>query len=173
MREKRNRLKCLLVGLVTIVAVMVLWIPQPGITNAATPGKTMPGKMVFDDPENGNSPYAGDYGKVNFDHAQHVNAKPASGSGTKESCVTCHHTNSKKLTEAVEEDVPKCTACHTDTEGPSPLEGTNEDKKFKGLTAITAEDAFHGKGSNVGCIGCHQNLSQKPSSCKECHTKEE
>ncbi|MCS6886227.1 MAG: cytochrome c3 family protein [Acidobacteriota bacterium] len=135
----------------------------------ATIGQTMPGKMVFDDPENHNSPYAGDYGKVDFDHDQHVKARPASGGGEKESCVTCHHTNSSKLTEALEEEVPKCTACHTDTEGPSPLEGTNESKKFKGLTAIIAEEAFHGKGSNVGCIGCHQTLDQSPKSCKECH----
>ncbi len=53
--------------------------------------QTLPGKMVFDDEEKKFTIYAGDKGKSAFDHEQHV---------AKDSCLTCHHTNSEKLTKS-------------------------------------------------------------------------
>ncbi|MCS7080581.1 MAG: cytochrome c family protein [Chloracidobacterium sp.] len=145
----------------------------------------MPGKMVFDNTESDPpfSKYAGyrdDKGKAPFDHQQHVDYKGST-------CVVCHHTNSKTL--AVKEDgaasepVMKCTVCHTDENmKPSPVEGTNEDHKFKGVPAIEAMEAYHGvdnsknPASEAGCITCHKRLAKEfPKagqviSCNSCHT---
>ncbi|MBL8152068.1 MAG: cytochrome c3 family protein [Blastocatellia bacterium] len=175
MRDKTNKLiKGLLVGTFVLAATLAFWVPEPG---AAAMSKTMPGKMVLDDPDKQVTEFAGDYGKVPFDHQQHVDAKPVSGQGAKESCVTCHHTNTKKLTEAVEEDVLKCTVCHKGEETTNEIDGTNEDKKFKGLKSVNSEEAYHGNKkqvdhpntANAGCIACHNTMDQKPKSCKECH----
>lgn len=132
--------------------------------------RTMPGKMVLDDEDAGVTMYAGDKGKVDFDHDQHA---------ALDTCVTCHHTNTNKLTKAVEEDVMKCAVCHKDEETECETEGTNEDRKFKGKTAISSEDAFHGTGSPdrlAGCIDCHKARKDKPKAqaftkCAECHKK--
>lgn len=146
---------------------------------------TMPGKMVFDNTESDPpfSKYAGyrdDKGKAPFDHQQHIDYKGST-------CVVCHHTNSKTL--AVKENgeasepVMKCTVCHTDENmRPSPVEGTNEDHKFKGVPAIEAMEAYHGVDNSknpageAGCITCHKALAKefpkagKVTSCSSCHT---
>lgn len=133
--------------------------------------KTMPGKMVLDDPVKKVSECAGKRGKCDFDHDQHA---------ALDSCVTCHHTNSEKLTKAVEEDVQKCSVCHKcDEEAECTIEGTNEKKKFKGLTAPDSQTAYHGNGkagSLVGCVDCHKARKDKPKAqaftkCDECHKK--
>lgn len=131
--------------------------------------RTMPGKLTLDDPDKGVTEFAGDKGKVPFDHDQHA---------ALDTCVTCHHTNSKKLTKAVEEDVQKCVLCHKDEEKPCEFEGTNEDAKFKGKDAPDSQTAYHGKGSGlVGCIDCHKTRKDKfPKAaavikCAECHVK--
>jgi len=124
--------------------------------------QSLPGKMVFDDEEKKFTIYAGDKGKSAFDHEQHV---------AKDSCVTCHHTNSEKLTKALEKPVMKCSACHKADDGVCADEGTREGKTFKGKTAIKSKEAFHGNGSLVGCIGCHKERGQNPSECTDCHIK--
>ncbi|MEW6730623.1 MAG: cytochrome c3 family protein [Acidobacteriota bacterium] len=168
MQEKQKKIiKGILVMAFAISAVLAFWVPEPGAV--AKPSKTMPGKLMLDDPENKMTQFAGDFGKAPFDHDQHVKAKPVSGEGTQEKCVTCHHTNTTKLTEAVEEEVQKCGVCHKAEETTNEIEGTHEEKKFKGKTAINSEEAFHGKDSDVGCIGCHKKIGQEPTKCKECH----
>lgn len=132
-----------------------------GVAVGAQEKQTLPGKLVLDDPEKKMSEFAGDRGKTPFDHEQHVG---------KDTCVTCHHTNSEKLTKAMEEAVPKCTACHKADDGPAPIEGTREGMTFKGKTAINAKDAYHGNDSIVGCIGCHKERSISPTRCAECHS---
>ncbi|MBL8151907.1 MAG: cytochrome c3 family protein, partial [Blastocatellia bacterium] len=127
---KKKLAKSLSVLIFLLVSMLAFWVPQP---SAVTTSKTMPGKMVLDDPDRQVTKFAGNQGKVRFDHQQHVDAKPVSGQGAKESCVTCHHTNSKTLTEAVKEEVLKCTECHKDKEATNEIDGTNEDKKFKDL----------------------------------------
>ncbi|MDQ3010200.1 MAG: cytochrome c family protein [Acidobacteriota bacterium] len=128
--------------------------------------QTLPGKLVFDDPGK-RTEYASDKGKTDFDHAQHA---------AKDSCVICHHTNTEKLTAAVEQAVQKCTACHKQEETVCQTEGSREGKMFKGKKAMSAEDAFHGGArpgpySLVGCIGCHQERDIKPKTCTTCHQK--
>ncbi|MBX7223954.1 MAG: cytochrome c family protein [Blastocatellia bacterium] len=134
--------------------------------------RKMPGKMVLDDPDNKVTENAGDKGKTPFDHDQHV---------ALDTCVTCHHTNTKKLTKAVEEDVLKCGACHKAEESTCELEGTNEDRKFKGKTALDSQTAFHGKSEAggdrlAGCIDCHKARAEKfpkakaVTTCKQCHS---
>jgi hypothetical protein len=164
MREKsKRRIKVLFVFAFSILAAVTFLTPESG--KAAEPGKTMPVQMVLDDVDKKMTENAGDYGKVPFDHDQHV---------AKDSCVTCHHTNSKKLTVAMEEEVSKCAVCHAkDDSKVNEIEGTNEDKKFKGVEAMNSKDAFHGDGSIAGCIGCHKERDIKPVSCKVCHTGEE
>jgi|GEM_PF-275419 len=126
--------------------------------------QTLPGKMVFDnpDPKNKYTIYAGDKGKVDFDHEQHAK---------KDTCVTCHHTNSEKLTRAIEQPVMKCTTCHKAKEEVNQLEGSREGVPFKGRSASSSKDAFHGDKSLVGCIGCHKAREQEPSGCTTCHLK--
>lgn len=167
MKEKNQKMvKGLLVIAFTLVAMLAFWIPQSGA--AVKPGsKTMPTKMVLDDPEAKVSEFAGDKGKTPFDHDQHV---------AKDSCVTCHHTNTKKLTKAVEEEVRKCTECHKADDSVTDLEGTNEDFKFKGKNALNSKDAYHGSGNETndntklaGCITCHKARDQKPIGCNDCH----
>jgi hypothetical protein len=128
--------------------------------------QTLPGKMFFDDPGN-YTEYAGDKGKTDFDHAQHV---------AKDACVVCHHTNLEKLTAALEEPVAKCTACHKQDETECQIEGSREGKTFKGKKAMNAKDAFHGGAipgpySLVGCIGCHQERDIRTKTCTTCHQK--
>ncbi len=129
--------------------------------------QTLPGKMVFDDLEKKFTIYAGDKGKAPFDHAQHVRVK-------EDKCVTCHHTNSTKLTEAMEEPVAKCSVCHKLEETVSQVEGTREGQTFKGKKSMNSEDAFHGgpRGSEtiVGCIGCHKERDIQPKTCNRCHS---
>lgn len=126
--------------------------------------QALPLLLVLDDLENKNTRFSGDYGKAPFDHDQHV---------AKDSCVTCHHTNSSKLSSAMEEPVLKCGECHQDEDRTNDIEGTNETKKFKGAKAINSKEAFHGKGSLVGCMGCHDKKKIEPfgNQCSACHTK--
>lgn len=139
--------------------------------------QTLPGKMVFDDKENKFTIFAGDEGKSPFDHAQHVKAE-------KDSCVICHHTNSETLTKALEKPVAKCSACHKAEDETCAVEGTREGQVFKGKTAMKSKEAFHGRKSLIGCIGCHkqrneENREQIESKrqralivgCDECHKK--
>ncbi len=147
-------------------------------------GTKMPGKMVFDNTESDPpfSKYAGykdDKGKAPFDHQQHVDYQGST-------CVVCHHTNSKTLVAVdgvASEPVMKCTVCHTDEDlKPSPVEGTHEDYKFKGVPAVEAITAYHGEesstssASEAGCITCHKRLERefpkagKVVSCNSCHT---
>src|SRR2546430_11579667 len=79
--------------------------------------QAVPSKMVFDDPERKFTIYAGDKGKASFDHQQHA---------AKDSCVTCHHTNSEKLTKALEQPVIKCATCHKAEEEVCAVEGSRE-----------------------------------------------
>ncbi len=131
--------------------------------------QTLPGKMVFDDPGRKFTAFAGDKGKAPFDHAQHARVKG-------DTCGLCHHTNSEKLTEKMEEPVPKCAACHKAEESVSELEGTRAGKTFKGKKAMNSEDAFHGgpRGEEtiVGCIGCHKERNIDPKRCNNCHIGE-
>lgn len=146
--------------------------------------KKLPGKLVFDyDEEPKNSKYAGYNGGkpyAPFDHAQHVKYDGST-------CVTCHHTNSMKLSAATGESsefVMKCTNCHNDKTGektPSPFEGTHETLKFKGKPSPEAQIAYHGEdgaASDAGCITCHKKLqakfekAAKTVSCDRCHTGE-
>lgn len=131
---------------------------------ATRSSQVLPGILVLDDTEKPNSIFAGDKGKTPFDHNQHISKRADI------SCVTCHHTNSKNLTVALEDNVAKCSTCHLADDSPCQIEGTNEDKKFKGKTAINAKDAYHGNDNLVGCIGCHQERKIEPTSCKSCHT---
>ena len=166
MEEKRKRTaKGAMVMIFTIVALLAFWMPQMGASVKPT-SKTMPTKMTLDDPDKKVSAFAGDKGKAPFDHDQHV---------AKDTCVTCHHTNTTKLTKAVEEEVRKCSECHKADDGTNDLEGTNEDNKFKGKSAVNSKDAYHGTGSDnknmalAGCINCHKVRSQKPTGCNDCH----
>ena len=142
-----------------LLAMVTLCLPSSEI--AAKAEKLMPDLIKLDDYDKKNTVYAGDRGIAYFDHNQHVAA---------DKCVTCHHTNSKSLTKAVEEPVLKCIACHKKVFTTNEIEGTNEDKKFKGLMAFNSEQAFHGWQSEIGCIGCHTVRKIKPTYCYDCHT---
>lgn len=133
-----------------------------GITTRSS--QTLPGVLVLDDPETANSKFAGDKGKTPFDHNQHISQRAAI------SCVTCHHTNSNNLTVALEEQVAKCSTCHLAEDSTCQVEGTNEDKKFKGKNAINSKEAYHGNDNLVGCIGCHKTRNIEPIGCNSCHT---
>src|SRR5262249_10340522 len=140
--------------------------PTPAPTPTPTPTPTgpkqnLPGKMVFDDLARKFTIYAGEKGKASFDHDQHVR---------KDSCATCHHTNSDKLTRALEQSVSKCSTCHKAEDSDCTVEGLRGDKKFIGKLAIKSEDAFHGRGSQIGCIGCHTTRGQYPIKCGDCHS---
>ena len=166
MEEKRKRIiQGVLVAIFACIALVTLIYPQLGV--AAHPvNKTMPTKLMLDDPDAKHSDFAGDKGKTPFDHDQHV---------AKDSCVTCHHTNTKNLTKAIEEEVRKCTECHKAEDGNTELEGTNEDQKFKGKSAINSKDAYHGTGTDnknqalAGCITCHKVRNIPPLGCNDCH----
>src|SRR5438876_615243 len=102
MKEKQRSItKGVLVIAFAIIALLTFWMPK--LSAVTKPSKTMPGKIMLDDPDNKNTMFAGPKGKAPFDHDQHV---------AKDSCVTCHHTNSKSLTKAVEEVVRRCDECH-------------------------------------------------------------
>src|SRR5262249_22864516 len=119
--------------------------PEAGAENLKKP--PLPGKMVLDDPKNHNTESAGIQGTAPFDHERHA---------AKDTCVTCHHKNSDKLTSAMEEEVKKCGACHT-------KEGTDGVSKSK--------EAFHGRGTLIGCEGCHKSREIEPIGCDSCHHK--
>jgi hypothetical protein len=147
MREKtRRKIKLAFVFGFVILATFTLFKPEAGAENVKK--QPLPGKMVLDDPDNNNTENAGTQGKTPFDHEQHV---------AKDKCVTCHHTNSEKLTSAMEEEVKKCGACHT-------KEGTEK--------VINSKKAFHGKGTLIGCEGCHEDRSIEPMGCGSCHHKD-
>jgi len=132
-----------------------------GNKGGAQEKQKLPGKMVLDDPGQKMTIFAGDKGKTPFDHEQH---------SAKDSCVTCHHTNTEKLTKAIEQPVQKCATCHKADEEVCTVEGTREGKTFKGKTALSSKEAFHGKDSLVGCIGCHNARNQEPKKCNDCHS---
>lgn len=165
--KSMNKIRYIKGVLVMLFAITALLAFLPDAGKAFKPSKTMPKLLVLDDPANKVSEYAGDKGKTPFDHEQHIKYSQYQ---PQDKCVVCHHTNSKNLTEAVEEDVLKCSVCHKGEETTNEIEGTNEDKKFKGLAAINAEDAYHGNDSVIGCIGCHKERDIEPKGCKECHT---
>jgi hypothetical protein len=142
--------------------VIVLCLLVVASTSAYQSKQTLPGKMVFDDPAHNFTVNAGDKGVAPFDHAPHA---------AKDTCVTCHHTNSEKLTSALEQPVMRCAVCHKAKEETCSVEGSREGKTFKGRMAAKSEDAFHGKDSIVGCIGCHKERDQIPKACATCHVK--
>lgn len=120
----------------------------------------LPGKMVFDDPDSTppRSPFASDKGKTPFDHGQHV---AYDGS----TCVTCHHTNSAKLTQALEEPVQTCTTCHKEE---SEVCVVPPYTKEQNKTATDWVSAFHGPTKDTstsagaaGCMSCHRQLKEK------------
>jgi hypothetical protein len=153
----------LLLVLTYMLAVPLLFTSAARLETAASSAQekqSLPGKMVLDDPEHKMTVNAGDKGKTPFDHAQH---------SAKDKCVTCHHTNTEKLTSAIEQPVMKCAVCHKKDESTCQVEGTREGKTFKGKTAQSSEEAFHGKESLVGCIGCHKQKEQNPRTCTQCH----
>jgi hypothetical protein len=163
--EKRKQLiKWMITGSFLMLWALTCWLPS---TSAAKPAQTMPKMIVLDDTEKKNSQYAGfesDKGKTPFDHDQHV-AKETS-------CAICHHTNSTKLTEKLEEEVLKCSVCHTaEDDIETKAESLNPDERFKkGTKARNIKSAFHGDGSIVGCIGCHRERDKNPTGCNDCHT---
>jgi hypothetical protein len=152
------------------VSFFLLWALTcwlPGAT-AARPAQAMPKVIVLDDKENHNSKYAGfkgNQGKAPFDHEQHVDKE--------KSCAICHHTNSDKLTTKLEEEVLKCSVCHTDAdEVETTVASLNADERYKkGTPARNIKLAFHGDGGIAGCIDCHREREVKPIGCDDCHTK--
>ncbi len=133
-------------------------------------------KFYLDDPDAKRSSAAGSKGKTPFGHERH--AFPSKyGDKYKDSCVICHHTNTKNLTKAMEEAVRRCDECHKADDSTCELEGTYEDNKFKGKNAINAKDAYHGTGDAskigtklAGCITCHKDERNIfPQGCTECH----
>ncbi|MEW6737261.1 MAG: cytochrome c3 family protein [Acidobacteriota bacterium] len=173
--NRQKIVKWTLVIVFAVVSLATFAVPWPELAKAAKPGKTMPGLLVLDDEEKKVSEFAGSKGKTPFDHDQHIAYNSYS---PQDGCVVCHHTNSKNLTKAVEEEVQKCTVCHKGAETDCEIEGTNEDKKFKGKKSPSAEDAYHGKNSAgensvIGCIGCHKERNIEPSGCSTCHNGED
>lgn len=165
MTKKIKNVKFGVIIAFSFLFILLFVLPNINLSLTKAFSREMPSILILDDQEGENSQFAGDKGKTPFDHDQHISTR------AKTTCVTCHHTNSNKLSIAVEEDVPKCTSCHTDSETPSKSKGTNENKDFLGKMAITAEEAFHGRDSDIGCIGCHTNRKIDPLSCNGCHTK--
>ena len=169
------------VALLFLLVITLLSAPRlkdaPADTMSGSQKQTLPDKMVFDDKKNKFTMYAGDEGLSPFDHAQHVKAE-------KDSCVICHHTNSEKLTKAIEKPVMKCCTCHKADEQVCTDEGTREGQTFKGKSALNSKEAFHGKNSLVGCIGCHKQRNEEnaeqikkdpnlklKTGCETCHQK--
>ncbi len=131
-----------------------------------TNNRLLPDILVLDDPQTANSVFAGDKGKVPFNHNQHISQR------ANITCITCHHTNSNNLTSKLEEPVTKCTNCHLVDDSICQIEGTNEIKNFKGKTALNAKDAYHGTWTqnSTGCLDCHKTRDIAPVGCNECHT---
>jgi len=144
------------------LTILVLYLLALSLSISLQSKQTLPGKMVFDDPARPFTMYAGDKGQSPFDHEKHA---------AKDSCVTCHHTNLEKLTKALEQPVMKCATCHKDEKETCAVEGSREGQTFKGKTASASKDAFHGKESPIGCIGCHVKRDQEPQECTTCHIK--
>src|SRR5687767_11326033 len=96
--RQMQRIKLVLAAFFGFIFAFSLIITDGG--SIAKSGKDMPAFIVFDDPEKGVTKHAeGKKPKAPFDHDQHV---------AKDSCVTCHHTNSPTLSITSDEDVPKC-----------------------------------------------------------------
>jgi Class III cytochrome C family len=167
-RDKKNIAKIACSLAFIVLAIVSFWSQQSKVS--AKPKQELPKLMILDDPDKKKTEFAGDKGKTPFDHDQHI---AYSSWQPQDKCVVCHHTNTNKLTEAIEEEVLKCGVCHKLEETTCEIEGTNEDKKFKGLKSINSEEAFHGKDSLIGCIGCHKERSKEPVGCKECHNGED
>lgn len=133
-------------------------------------------KMILDDPEKKRSSAAGDKGITYFNHEHH--AFPKRHPQYKDSCIVCHHTNSKNLTKAMEEGVRRCDDCHKTDDSTCEFEGTNDERKFKGLNALNAKDAYHGTDRDdpnfklAGCINCHKERDIFPVGCNECHSSD-
>lgn len=134
-------------------------------------------KIILDDPDKKRSSAAGDKGITYFNHEHH--AFPKRYAKYKDSCVICHHTNTKSLTKAMEEGVRRCDDCHKTDDSTCEFEGTNEDVKFKGKNALNAKDAYHGTGDEskpnsklAGCITCHKDRDIFPTGCNECHSSD-
>ncbi|MBI4854420.1 MAG: cytochrome c3 family protein [Acidobacteria bacterium] len=165
MTNKIKNIKFSIIILFSFLFIILFILPNINLSLTKAFSKVMPSIIILDDPDNKNSPYAkGEKPKAPFDHDQHISTRANT------TCVTCHHTNSNDLSIAIEEDVPKCTTCHTDEETTCKIKGTNAGKDFSGKTAIEAEKAFHGRGSDIGCIGCHDNRGIEPKGCLACHT---
>jgi hypothetical protein len=167
MTNKIKNIKLILATIFSFLFVISFVLPNTKLNLVRAFSRAMPSILILDDSDSGNSPFAGDKGKTPFDHDQHISTRANT------TCVTCHHTNSNDLSVAIEEDVPKCTSCHTKDSSPSTSKGTNQNKDFLGKIAISSEEAFHGKGSDIGCIGCHDNRGIEPRTCKDCHSGED
>ena len=169
--NRKNFIKWTSTTIFFIIFTLSLFAPSPGAAENAK--QAMPSVIVFDtyheEETKRITKFAGyidndKWGKAPFDHDQHV---------ALDSCVTCHHTNSKNLTKAMEENVPKCGDCHKESDEECTIEGTNEDKKFMGKSAVESKKAFHGDTSEAGCIGCHKQRDKEPTGCSSCHTKQD
>lgn len=163
MTKKINKVKFGVIIAFSFLFVLLFVLPNINLSLIKAFSREMPSILILDD----KTEFAGDKGKTPFDHDQHISTRANT------TCVTCHHTNSNKLSIAIEEDVPKCNSCHKDSETPSTFKGTNESKDFLGKMAMTSEEAFHGRGSDIGCIGCHSNRGIEPIGCGDCHTKKD
>src|SRR5688572_29695686 len=110
-RQKKILKGALVITFVTL-ALFGLFGQQLGA--AAKPfSKAIPAILVMDDPDKKVSEFAGDYGKVPFDHVQHENYKEHS---PQDKCIVCHHTNKETLVRNADgtasEETDKCSKCH-------------------------------------------------------------
>lgn len=188
-RKKKLSKRIIIVSLVvTYLCVAVIW-SVAAIGQDTQGSKTLPKEgdpknpsfIVLDDSESNpkRSKYAGtdrDQGKTPFDHDQHISIRASKTANS--TCVTCHHTNSKKLTINMEESVRRCDECHKAEDSTCKLEGFNEDIKFNGKIAKWAKDAYHGTGDEnkpnsklAGCITCHDKYKVEVT-CGQCHVKD-
>lgn len=167
MTNKIKKIKFMLITIFSCLFMICFVLPNINLSLTKAFSRVMPSILVLDnsdDPKNKNSSFAGDRGKTPFDHDQHISTR------AKTTCVTCHHTNSNSLSVAIEEDVPKCTTCHIENDSTCEIKGSNDSKNFTGLVAVSTQSAFHGKTSDIGCIGCHENRGIDPRRCDDCHT---
>jgi Class III cytochrome C family len=165
MTKKIKKIKFMFITIFSCLFIISFILPNINLSLTKAFSLVMPSILVLDDPDNGNSKFAGGRGKTPFDHDQHISTRANT------TCVTCHHTNSNSLSIAIEEEVPKCTTCHIEDESTCQIKGTNETKNFVGETAISTKKAFHGDTSEIGCIGCHEKRNIEPKGCDDCHTK--
>lgn len=73
-----------------------------------------------------------------------------------------------------------CQACHHKWDGASPVQGCATDGCHTDVAAKKGDDsfymAFHDRGSETSCVGCHFALKKAgsptgPVSCNDCHPK--